>query len=399
MDSRRPASHGGRHRTVTALTNATDGDGMQGRIPQWLYSALDDALVGVGASAGPGARRALIDDMISAWNEDDRSFYNCRYLAYVLERVDELEGTTSEADLLRLAVAYRGIRGEMGWEESRPPNQITISLAALRAEELLDLGVNAEQVTRIQALVEQLANHTPVPGDLSAYILVDADLALLASPPQQYRDFLSLLRRQASQMSDEEFLRSRRELITTLLERPRIFSTPLASQWENAAHENLEAELSGITAKLARLEGPSGGMWSQEDRTDQSRPSRDGARLPARNAPDDQGGVGGGERPGEGGQHDPQHRPSRVLRISRAQKLARLNGERDEYEDDLPYGRLPSVTDTWTGEGDGKETGASARTRPRRIRDDSGAGSDTSTLESVADLIEGHRSHKRDTRA
>lgn len=337
---------------------------MGSKTPNWLYAALDEALVAAGATATESRRREVIDRLIAAWNLEGRRFHNGKYLGYVFERLDELEGATTEPEMLRLAAAFRGALEEPGWEELASAHELGAIPAIVSLDDLTGLGIPEAGRARIESLVEQLAYHTPNQADLGARLLVDADLAALATSPQQYREFLSHFRAEALHLSEVDFLRARRHVLQHLVNRTRIFSTPIASQWEDAARENLEAELGATERKLRNLQVT---LSEGEDEASHL-PNRDPGVNPRLKAK------------GE----------SRVLRISRAQKVACLQ-ENPADQDLVPEQLPPSVPPTLTND-DERPSGASDT---HQVATSSSAVADTSTLETVADFIENRQPRSR----
>ncbi len=222
--------------------------------PQWLYGALDDALVGIGATADPPTRHAEISRVLAAWNTEGRAFHNARYLATVMERLDELEGAASDTDVLRIALAYRGAQEEVGWEESDLCGTPASVPATVDLHGLIELGVDEDSVDRVRQLIRQLSQHRPDDTDLDGRILVDADLSMLAAPPQQYRRLIAGLKSETSYLDFAEFLKHRRSLVRALLARRNIFFSPIARKWDESARQNLEAEMAGINKHIGHFE-------------------------------------------------------------------------------------------------------------------------------------------------
>lgn len=357
---------------------------MRGTTPQWLYGALDEALISAGSTASATRRRAFVDRIVAAWNLEGRSFHNSRYLASVFENLDELEGATSEPENLKLAAALRGAQEEPGWEEAEEQRGPTTFPAMVSLDDLGALGIDEEVVARIADLVSQLACHSPRGSDLGARLLVDADLAAFATSPQKYRDFLASLRLEACHMPEEHFLALRLKVLKRLLGQPQIFSTPLASHWEDAARDNLEAELASIEAKLDRLGvrpehgGEEGAQSPPSFPPSRGRLTRSGASEVSTDATVDQFEKSSYKR------NNPK-----VLRISRSAKASRIQHPNEDV------GPNTSITNPWEQEGTSADSLVESDTATheghRLVSDSSQFVSDTSTLESVADLIEDQR--------
>lgn len=194
---------------------------MEGKVeaPAWLEGALVRSLKSAGATAPDTVLRDEAQRIIALW---DGTALNPRYLCLVLERLDEIDGPSAEPALLRLGAAYRG---------TFPDN--STGLDASTSQRIHDLGQHSEDAC--------------VPGnDLEVQLVADAYLAAQALSPQAYRKFLTALRQQFSEGTDEAFQRRRSSFLQRVLSRPRILHTPFAAKWESALRENLEGELARI---------------------------------------------------------------------------------------------------------------------------------------------------------
>lgn len=218
--------------------------------PQWLVTALDDSLVALGANADESTRKKEIGRVLDSWNMRGRTYHNARYLGRVLENLGTLEDAAVDPDALRVAFAYRGALEEVGWEDSglEPVPASVPATGSLKG--LLDLGVPQERTDRVADLVRQLSTHIPDDDDLDARLIIDADMAVLAAPPQHYRAFVDGLRRESPHMDSVFFLHHRRKAIQRVLARRHIFFSPLGRKWDESARENLEAELESIEEQL-----------------------------------------------------------------------------------------------------------------------------------------------------
>lgn len=219
--------------------------------PEWLFTALDSALVNIGATADEQTRREEVELLVSAWNMGGRSFHNAKYLSSVLEHLDSLEAAAIDPDMLRIAFAYRGAEKEVGWEDCGIGCHPATVPQVCDVDRLLRLGVPPQTVERIHDLVDQLSEHSPKNNDLDAKIIIDADMAVMAAPPQRYRQLIEGLRNEVPFLNSEDFLKRRKRAIMRLLGRRYIFFSPVGRRWDEIARENLEAELSSIEARLS----------------------------------------------------------------------------------------------------------------------------------------------------
>ncbi|ANC32580.1 hypothetical protein [Isoptericola dokdonensis] len=227
--------------------------------PQWFASAFVRTCRGAGATASEDAVRDVGDELIERWSEPDRHFHNLRHLAAVLHRVEELAHETHEPDLVRLAAWYHGAVFDAARKvayATRGGEQTTLS-ADLARTQLVEMGVPVDAADRVAELVDTLARHKPRAGDFDSAVLNDADLGMLAAEPQRYKEYIAEIRAEYAHIPLSDYLDARIKVITKLLGRPRLYSSPLGITWEEPARQNLEAELHRLAKERKRLEAES----------------------------------------------------------------------------------------------------------------------------------------------
>ena len=77
-----------------------------------------------------------------------------------------------------------------------------------------------DRVDEVARLVLLTAGHDPEPGDANGAVLCDADLAVLAGPPDAYAAYASAVRAEYGHLSDEEFTAGRIAVLERLLALP-----------------------------------------------------------------------------------------------------------------------------------------------------------------------------------
>ncbi|MEZ0384992.1 metal-dependent phosphohydrolase [Mycobacterium sp. pW045] len=180
--------------------------------------------------------------LLTSWGEPHRRYHNTAHLREVLLRVDELAAHADDPDAVRLAAWYHDVvyRGRPDDEEN----------SARRAESDLDaLGLAPVLVREVSRLVRLTASHAPAPGDRNGEVLSDADLAILAAPPDRYAAYTAAVRAEYAHVLDETFRAGRANVLRALLNGPAIYRTPYAhAQWETRARVNLSNERDGLTS-------------------------------------------------------------------------------------------------------------------------------------------------------
>ncbi|MBD8079061.1 hypothetical protein [Cellulosimicrobium arenosum] len=235
--------------------------------PQWFCSSFVRSARGAGATAPDEDLRAVGQSLLDRWDKPGRHFHNLRHLADVLGRVDELSQETHDPDLVRLAAWYHGVvfDAEDRAAYARKGGEDETASAALALTELEGLGVPDKAAERVAHLVNALVRHAPDPTDFDCAVLCDADLAMLASEPQRYKEYLNDVRDEYAHIPPADYVRARIAILTKLLERRSLFSSPLGAAWENPARQNVDAELQRLRkeqSKLAAAEASQGSSAS-----------------------------------------------------------------------------------------------------------------------------------------
>jgi predicted metal-dependent HD superfamily phosphohydrolase len=182
--------------------------------------------------------------VVAAWSEPHRRYHDLAHLAAVLGIVGELQ------DAARLAAWYH----DVVYDPRRGDNE---EVSAERARAGLRGLVPDERAAEVVRLVLLTAGHAPAPDDANGAVLCDADLAVLAGPPQVYAAYASAVREEYGHLSDAEFTAGRTAVLQQLLGLPALYRLPaVAAEWTPRARANLTAELSLLRARAGGAPGP-----------------------------------------------------------------------------------------------------------------------------------------------
>jgi predicted metal-dependent HD superfamily phosphohydrolase len=182
--------------------------------------------------------------VVDAWSQPHRRYHDLAHLAAVLGLVGALPGAT-DPDAVRLAAWYH----DVAYEPDRTDNE---QVSAARARVGLRGLVPDARVDEVERLVLLTAGHDPAPDDANGAVLCDADLAVLAGPPDAYAAYASAVREEYGHLPDAEFTAGRIAVLEHLLALPALYRTKeAAAQWAERAAANMTAELSLLRARAA----------------------------------------------------------------------------------------------------------------------------------------------------
>lgn len=230
----------------------------QSATPEWLLPAYVRAAVGAGAAQSSQSSQLVQQAgtrLLDRWEEPARHFHNVRHLVDLLQRVDELQQETHDAHAVRLAAWYHGavFSSDEDAAYAHRGGEDEDASAEYARGELTALGLPITAIENVVTMVQALARHTRNPTSSDCAVLCDADLAILASDPQHYREYLRNVREEYSHIPDRTFLEARKSIVKKLLSREQLYVSPLGSPWETRARQNLAGEASRIDRELARL--------------------------------------------------------------------------------------------------------------------------------------------------
>jgi predicted metal-dependent HD superfamily phosphohydrolase len=187
--------------------------------------------------------------VVAAWSEPHRRYHDLAHLAAVLGLIGELDAAAEDGDAVRLAAWYH----DVVYDPHRDDNE---AVSAARARAGLRGLAPEDRVEEVARLVLLTAGHDPAPEDRNGAVLCDADLAVLAGPPQAYAAYASAVREEYAHLSDEEFTTGRIAVLERLLALPALYRLPaVTGAWTPRARANLGAELALLRARAGAASG------------------------------------------------------------------------------------------------------------------------------------------------
>jgi predicted metal-dependent HD superfamily phosphohydrolase len=193
--------------------------------------------------------------LVERYREPWRRYHDVRHLLAVLRQVDALAGD-QDLFIVRLAAWFHDAIYDIPFRELT--NEEGSARLALR--ELSRAGLEQEDLTQVARLVRMTADHVPGSRDPEGELLCDADLAVLASPPEAYAAYVADVREEYAEVADDDFFAARFEVLEPWVE-GEIFRTGKGKLLTPAARANVAAEVRELAERLgvepppAALEG------------------------------------------------------------------------------------------------------------------------------------------------
>ena len=189
------------------------------------------------------ASTAAFDSLCARYREPHRRYHGLVHVLRVLRTIDELlaaaEPSIDDPTALRVAAWFH----DAVYDPSSHTNEA--DSAALAEVELALLGWAPRRRLDVKSMILATADHEGTQTDNAAAtaILLDADLAVLAADPANYRAYVNGVRAEYAHVDDAAWRVGRSAVLRSFVDRPTIFHTATMRAREPTARANLTAEL------------------------------------------------------------------------------------------------------------------------------------------------------------
>ena len=182
--------------------------------------------------------------LLQRYQEPHRRYHNVDHLRQVLTMIDSL-ADNQDLFLVRLAAWFHDAIYDI------PPRELTNEEASARLaiRELGRAGLEQEDLTQVARLVRMTAGHIPGARDPEGELLCDADLSVLAAPPDDYARYVEAVRHEYARVPEDTFLAGRLAVLIELDKKP-LFRTGKGQRLLAAANQNLEDEIRSLSDRL-----------------------------------------------------------------------------------------------------------------------------------------------------
>jgi len=196
--------------------------------------------VGAGVGASGGAWTALGASLGDRHAEPQRAYHGLRHVLAVLDTTALLDPARSAEPALQLAAFFH----DAVYDPTSPSNEE--DSAVMAEAELGRLDVTREVIAETARLIRATNGHQ-TDGTPATELFLDADLAILGTPPQLYDRYATAIRLEYGHLADDAYRSGRAEVLQHFLDRPRLFFTKAGRErFEKQARLNLTREIEDL---------------------------------------------------------------------------------------------------------------------------------------------------------
>jgi predicted metal-dependent HD superfamily phosphohydrolase len=200
-----------------------------------LFNSWQHTLQGLGVDQV--AIEQAFTDLVKAYSTGDRHYHTLNHIHHVLSVINTLQAYTHDLKAVQLAAWFHDVIYNTQAQDNEEES------AEYACQMLSDLGVSSSIITKVACLIIN-TKHYQSPTDDDSQVLLDADLAILATNPDQYQKYACAIRQEYAWVKESEYITGRRQVLESFLHKQQIYYTPLMFEIaEQAARVNLLAEI------------------------------------------------------------------------------------------------------------------------------------------------------------
>lgn len=181
--------------------------------------------------------RFVFDDLVARHAEPARHYHTFEHIAAVVRAVHSLQHFAKDFVAVQLAAFFH----DAVYDPRAADNEE--QSAAYTGTMLLRLGVSTTTLAAVQDLILKTKQHEVDKADMDGQILLDADLAILGAPSEEYDRYARLIRQEYAWVPEEAYRQGRAAILRQFLQRPSIYQTEFYRGHEARARANLQREI------------------------------------------------------------------------------------------------------------------------------------------------------------
>jgi len=192
-----------------------------------------------------GAAEKIWFDLVAAYGADGRFYHNLTHIKHALDVAEQLRAVAVDFTAVQLAIWFH----DVVYDPRRSDNEAESAAYAERV--LRPLGVPDELLAKVRTLILATKTHEAA-ADPDVWVMLDADLAILSAPPEQYDAYALAIRQEYSFVPEDQYVLGRTAVLQTFLVRSPFYFTEMMREWgDTAVYANLNRELAQLKKRNA----------------------------------------------------------------------------------------------------------------------------------------------------
>jgi predicted metal-dependent HD superfamily phosphohydrolase len=189
---------------------------------------------------------ALFEEIVTAYSSPVRHYHRLPHIRQVLDTLTRVLHQATHPEVLQWAAWFHDVI----YDPRAADNE---ERSATYAEQVLArLHVPEKTIAAVRTLILATKTHQHPGDDFDCRLFLDADLAILGTPEDQYNAYAQAIRREYAWVPEPDYRKGRANVLRGFLQRPRIYFTDrLFAEREQQARCNLEREIQALDVERA----------------------------------------------------------------------------------------------------------------------------------------------------
>ena len=180
------------------------------------------------------------------YSSPDRQYHTLAHLNHLISELVPLRNHFANWDTVVLATAYHDIVYNIHHKDNEEQS------ARFAGSRLEGISFPSEQIEHCKKMILATRTHEQ-DKDEEINLFTDADLSILGTQDQTYREYSEQIRGEYSSYTDLEFQNGRKRVLQHFLNMNRIFKTNyFFDAYEQSARINLKLELASLNQRSAK---------------------------------------------------------------------------------------------------------------------------------------------------
>ncbi|MEH2269915.1 MAG: hypothetical protein V7K68_15995 [Nostoc sp.] len=187
------------------------------------------------------AAEKAFNPLVVAYSTSGRYYHTLKHIDHVLSTIQILQGYTNNLAAVQLAAWFHDVVYDTEAQDNEKRS------ADYAWELLSNLGIPESTINTVTRLILNTKDHQAAVDDYDSQVLLDADLAILATNSVQYKEYAHAIRQEYGWVAEAEYITGRQQVLERFLLRSRIYFTPLMSEFaEPSARGNIQGEIQSL---------------------------------------------------------------------------------------------------------------------------------------------------------
>ncbi|MCC5660412.1 hypothetical protein LC608_26230 [Nostoc sp. XA010] len=187
------------------------------------------------------AAEKAFNDLIAAYSTPGRYYHTLKHIDRVFTTIQILQGYTNNLAAVQLAAWFHDVVYDTQAQDNEQRS------ADYAFDLLSNLGIPESTITIVTRIILNTKDHQAAVDDYDSQVLLDADLAILATNQVQYGEYAHAIRQEYGWMAETDYITGRQQVLERFLQRSHIYFTPLMSEFaEPCARGNIQGEIQSL---------------------------------------------------------------------------------------------------------------------------------------------------------